>query len=250
MSHISAQQTVPLSSIISNHITPEQAHYLPMPVLTVTNLTLLYGEIEIFANLDLQIDERDRIGIVGPNGAGKTSLIRILTGELEANGGAVTWQRGARIGYVPQTPSQAPDGTVNDEVMQAFARLRQVEDELASSALDIQRAQPHESTQQRGAALLTSLLHDFEALGGYDYYIPHGARGRRASDYPRRRCATPSHLTASGGRADARRARPCAADRAGPARAGRADQLPRLPRSRLARRFSLWIHGRLHGRIP
>ena len=138
-----------------------------MPILTATNLALLYGEIEIFANLDLQIDERDRIGIVGPNGAGKTSLIRILAGELEANAGSVTWQRGVRIGYVPQTPAQATGGTVHDEVMQAFARLRQVEDELASSALDIQVA---EGAARRDAERrYDALLREFEALGGYDY---------------------------------------------------------------------------------
>ena len=138
-----------------------------MPILTATNLTLLYGEIEIFANLDLQIDERDRIGIVGPNGAGKTSLIRILAGELEANGGNFNWQRGVRIGYVPQTPAQATSGTVHDEVMQAFTRLRQVEDELASSALDIQVA----DDESRSAAerRYDALLKEFEALGGYDY---------------------------------------------------------------------------------
>ena len=138
-----------------------------MPILTATNLALLYGEIEIFANLDLQIDERDRIGIVGPNGAGKTSLIRILAGELEANAGSVTWQRGVRIGYVPQTPAQATGGTVHDEIMQAFARLRQVEDELASSALDIQVA---EGAARRDAERrYDALLREFEALGGYDY---------------------------------------------------------------------------------
>ena len=138
-----------------------------MPILTASNLALLFGEVEIFAGIDLQIDERDRIGIVGPNGAGKTSLIRILAGELEANAGTVTWQRGVRIGYVPQTPNQAPDGTVHDEVMQAFTRLRQVEDELASSALDIQVA---EGTARRDAERrYDALLREFEALGGYDY---------------------------------------------------------------------------------
>ena len=138
-----------------------------MPILTASNLTLLFGEVEIFAGVDLQIDERDRIGIVGPNGAGKTSLIRILAGELEANGGTVTWQRGVHIGYVPQTPNQAPDGTVHDEVMQAFTRLRQVEDELASSALDIQVA---EGTARGDAERrYDALLREFEALGGYEY---------------------------------------------------------------------------------
>ena len=138
-----------------------------MPILTASNLALLFGEVEIFAGVDLLIDERDRIGIVGPNGAGKTSLIRILAGELEANAGTVTWQRGVRIGYVPQTPNQAPDGTVHDEVMQAFTRLRQVEDELASSALDIQVA---EGTARRDAERrYDALLREFEALGGYEY---------------------------------------------------------------------------------
>ena len=138
-----------------------------MPFLTATNLALLYGEIEIFANLDLQVDERDRIGIVGPNGAGKTSLIRILAGEIEANGGNYTWQRGARIGYVPQTPAQAAAGTVRDEVMQAFARLRRVEDELASSALDIQVAD--DAARRDAERRYDTLLREFEALGGYDY---------------------------------------------------------------------------------
>ena len=138
-----------------------------MPILTASNLALLFGEVEIFAGVDLQIDERDRIGIVGPNGAGKTSLIRILAGELEADGGTITWQRGVRIGYVPQTPAQAPDGTVHDEVIQAFARLLQIEDELASSALDIQVAD--DESRSGAERRYDALLKEFEALGGYDY---------------------------------------------------------------------------------
>ena len=138
-----------------------------MPILTASNLALLFGEVEIFAGVDLIIDERDRIGIVGPNGAGKTSLIRILAGELEANAGTITWQRGIRLGYVPQRPAQATDGTIHDEVMQAFARLREIEDELASSALDIQVA---EGTARRDAERrYDALLREFEALGGYEY---------------------------------------------------------------------------------
>ena len=86
-----------------------------MPILTASNLALLFGEVEIFAGVDLQIDERDRIGIVGPNGAGKTSLIRILAGELEANAGTITWQRGIRLSATcrrgPRKPRMAPSTT-------------------------------------------------------------------------------------------------------------------------------------------
>ena len=201
-----------------------------MPILTATNLALLYGEIEIFANLDLQIDERDRIGIVGPNGAGKTSLIRILAGELEANAGAVNWQRGVRIGYVPQTPAQAAEGTVHDEVMQAFARLQQVEDELASSALDIQVAD--DDSRNSAERRYDALLKEFEALGGYDYE-------HRTEPRPGRRRLARRHAGNPGSRRQRRRAhtrspspRPALRPRLPNPR--RAHQLPRLSRSRLA----------------
>ena len=180
-----------------------------MPILTASNLTLLYGEIEIFANLDLQIDERDRIGIVGPNGAGKTSLIRILSGELEPNGGNVTWQRGVRIGYVPQTPAEAPEGTVHDEVMQAFTRLRQVEDELASSALDIQIA--GDAARSDAERRYDSLLREFEALGGYDYEY----RMERVLDgvgLPAETLATPASEASGGERTRAALARALLSD--------------------------------------
>ena len=133
-----------------------------MPIFTASNLTLLYGEVEIFAGVDLQVDDGARIGIVGPNGAGKTSLIRILAGDLDANAGSVSWQRGIRLGYVPQSPELATEGTLNDEVMTAFSRLREVEDELAVSALEIQAANDD-------GRRYDALLREFEALGGYDY---------------------------------------------------------------------------------
>ena len=138
-----------------------------MPAVTASQLRLLYGEVEIFAGVDLQVEEDARVGIVGPNGGGKTSLIRILTGELAADEGTVAWRRGLRVGYVPQTPSQSAEGTMRDEVMLAFARLRQVEDGLAASALDIQA----ESGGERRAAerRYDALLQEYEALGGYDY---------------------------------------------------------------------------------
>ena len=61
-----------------------------MILLSASDLRLLYGEVEIFANVNLQVDEGARIGIVGPNGGGKTSLLRLLIGENEPNAGKVS----------------------------------------------------------------------------------------------------------------------------------------------------------------
>ena len=138
-----------------------------MPVLTASQLRLLYGEVEIFSGVDLQVDEGSHIGIVGPNGGGKSSLIKVLIGRLQPDAGHVAWQSGINIGYVAQTPDRDSDGTLRDEVMSAFDHLRRIEDDMASSALDIQATGDRERRQAERR--YASLLDEYEALGGYDY---------------------------------------------------------------------------------
>ena len=138
-----------------------------MPLLSASQLALLYGELEIFSDISLEVPERARIGIVGPNGGGKTSLLRVLVDELAPNQGAVHRSTGLRMGYVPQAPSQALGGSLEDEVMTAFAEMRDLEAELASSALEIQHADPAE--QRKAERRYSSLLQRYEAQGGSDY---------------------------------------------------------------------------------
>jgi ATP-binding cassette subfamily F protein 3 len=130
-------------------------------------LRLLYGEVEIFSKVDLQVDEGSHVGIVGPNGGGKSSLIKLLVGQITPDAGSVTWQNGINIGYVAQSPEQDAKGTLRDEVMSAFDHLRSVEDEMASSALEIQDASDQDRRQAERK--YASLLEEYEALGGYDY---------------------------------------------------------------------------------
>jgi ATP-binding cassette subfamily F protein uup len=54
-----------------------------------------YGERPIVASLDLLVMRGDRLGIVGPNGAGKTTLIKLLTGQIEPDSGAI--RRGTNL---------------------------------------------------------------------------------------------------------------------------------------------------------
>ena len=137
-----------------------------MTVLTASQLRLLYGEVEIFADIDLQIDDGARIGIVGPNGGGKTSLISLLVGDLEPDVGSISWANGIRLGYVPQTV-QPTDGTLRDEILSAFEKLLQLEEDFAASALQIQMTDGQERRQAERK--YASLLEQYEALGGYEY---------------------------------------------------------------------------------
>jgi zinc transport system ATP-binding protein len=73
-----------------------------MSLVTVENLSVRYGAVEVLRHVDLEIAAGEIVTIVGPNGSGKTSLLRALLGSVPPAGGTVTMQPGLRIGYVPQ----------------------------------------------------------------------------------------------------------------------------------------------------
>ena len=138
-----------------------------MPILSAQKLKLLFGEVEIFSDVSLEVNEHARIGIVGPNGGGKTSLLRMLLGELDSDAGAVIRGSSIRIGYVSQIPQSEAEGSLRDEIMTAFDDLIALEEGMAAAALDIQQTDGRESTQAENQ--YSSLVEQYEARGGYDY---------------------------------------------------------------------------------
>ena len=166
-----------------------------MPLVSASDLTVSYGADLVFENLNLDIYERARIGIVGPNGGGKTSLLKVIVKELEPNGGRVQWSRGLQLSYVSQTPESSSGGTLKDEIAGAFHRLLSLEQDLSASALELERAGDgsHPEVEERYA----DQLGEYEALGGYTYEHDMD-RMVEALSLDRETLETPS-LSASGG---------------------------------------------------
>jgi len=72
-----------------------------------------HGHRTLFEGLDLTVAPGDVVGVVGANGAGKTTLLRILAGDLEPHGGAVsTAPADAFVGWLPQEHERVPGETV------------------------------------------------------------------------------------------------------------------------------------------
>ena len=67
-------------------------------MLTLTGIKKAHGSRELFADVTLQINRGDRLGLVGPNGAGKTTLFSIILGEAPADDGKITRERDCKIG--------------------------------------------------------------------------------------------------------------------------------------------------------
>ena len=88
-----------------------------MSLLSATDLSLAYGEKVLFEDASFTVGPHDRVGVIGANGTGKSSLLRIIAGTAQADGGALTWRRGARAGYLPQDVAELPDLPLTDYVL-------------------------------------------------------------------------------------------------------------------------------------
>src|SRR5438034_2222142 len=98
-------------------------------MLTLSGISKAYGERVLFADVTLQVNREDRIGLVGPNGAGKTTLFSIMLGEESADAGEISCERGTSIGYLPQESAAAGDETVVElatAITPEFIKLRRI----------------------------------------------------------------------------------------------------------------------------
>ena len=68
-----------------------------MSIVSLTDVDMSVGSGRLFEEVTLGIEEGERIGLVGRNGSGKSTFLRILTGALEPDEGAVVHGRGLRV---------------------------------------------------------------------------------------------------------------------------------------------------------
>ncbi len=66
-------------------------------VIEARAISKSYGDLALVRDFSTRIQRGDRIGLVGPNGVGKTTLLRMLTGELEPDGGTI--RHGANLQF-------------------------------------------------------------------------------------------------------------------------------------------------------
>ncbi|MDT8262438.1 ATP-binding cassette domain-containing protein, partial [Roseomonas sp. DSM 102946] len=79
-----------------------------MTVLAIHDLTVRLAGRTLLDGASLQLDPGHKIGLVGRNGVGKSTLFRVLTGQLQPDGGEVRFAARARMAYLAQ---EAPGGT-------------------------------------------------------------------------------------------------------------------------------------------
>jgi ATPase subunit of ABC transporter with duplicated ATPase domains len=99
------------------------------------------GLSTVLDQVDLTVSPGWRVGLVGPNGVGKSTLLKVLSGQLAPDSGAVTTTPpNSLVGYLPQEPERRADETVaaflerRTGVAAANLELETATNELATSA--------------------------------------------------------------------------------------------------------------------
>ncbi|MGH7979162.1 MAG: ABC-F family ATP-binding cassette domain-containing protein [Limisphaerales bacterium] len=98
-------------------------------MLSLSGISKAYGARTLFADVSLQVNRADRIGLVGPNGAGKSTLFSIILGTLAPDDGKISKERGASIGFLPQETASVGDETVIEiatAITPDFIKLRRI----------------------------------------------------------------------------------------------------------------------------
>ncbi len=124
------------------------------------------GEV-LFDNINLQVDERDRIALVGKNGAGKSTLLKILVGEEEPTSGEINKKKDISLSYLAQDSRFESENTIYDEMLQVFDDLRRTEKQLRQMELEM---------GEKSGEDLNKLMSDYDRLsenfrqaGGFTY---------------------------------------------------------------------------------
>ncbi|MEU1972727.1 ABC-F family ATP-binding cassette domain-containing protein [Microbacterium sp. NPDC019599] len=126
----------------------------------------------VFDSVSLGVDEGDRIGIVGRNGDGKSSLLAMLAGRLEPDGGRVTVRGGVRVGVLDQGDTLDDTHTIREAVVgdaadHEWAGDARVRDVIAGLLADLDwdgPITPLSGGQRRRVALAKLLAGDWDVL--------------------------------------------------------------------------------------
>lgn len=138
-----------------------------MSLISVEVVSKSYFHNTVLKDVNLRLNEGDRLGLIGSNGAGKTTLFKIITGIEKADAGRVVVAKNRIVGYLGQNTDTVSGGESNSLKNR---ELQELETAIRDTEIALSRITDHESPSYRDlSARYTLLSARFEAMDGYSY---------------------------------------------------------------------------------
>jgi ATPase subunit of ABC transporter with duplicated ATPase domains len=130
-------------------------------VITVTDLSLTYGERSLFKDVNLKFTPGNCYGIIGANGAGKSTFLKILSGETEYDRGEISFGKNERIAVLKQDHFAFEEYPALETVIMGYPKLYNVQKEREA-------IYAKENFSEADGMRASELEADFAELGGWE----------------------------------------------------------------------------------
>lgn len=139
-------------------------------MIHVSNLSVLFGGIPLFNQINFRLAKGDRVGLIGKNGAGKSTLLKILSGELKDFEGDLSYPKNTKIGILKQDIDFDEGCSVLEEAYKAFEEIKTLEKQIDQINHALQTREDYESEAYQDLIVqLTDIQQQLQMLGGYSY---------------------------------------------------------------------------------
>ena len=130
-------------------------------MITVTDLSLIFGERTLFKDVNLKFTPGNCYGIIGANGAGKSTFLKILSGEIEHDKGDVSIGKNMRIAVLKQDHFAFEEYPALETVIMGYPKLYAVQKEREA-------IYAKEDFTEADGMRASELEADFADLGGWE----------------------------------------------------------------------------------
>ena len=132
-------------------------------MISITNLSYYLGSRALYDTASLHIKPGQKIGLIGLNGTGKSTLLRIINGDYQADGGTISKAGDVTLGFLNQDLlSYQTDDSILSVAMQAFARQNELQVQIDELLHEMETNYRDELVDQLG-----KVQEEFDALDGY-----------------------------------------------------------------------------------
>lgn len=94
-----------------------------MALLSLQDVSVSFGGQPLLEKVNMQVKKGERVCLLGRNGEGKTTLLRLISGRVEPDSGAITLQKGKRVAGLPQELPTNLTGSVHEVVAGGLAGI-------------------------------------------------------------------------------------------------------------------------------